>query len=724
MNYGRVGLLIFTFLFFNGGSIEALEMPVLGRSTGGAVPDLGLSASKLSWSVIEREVADCILNEGLSKCIDSLTSDPEATDAAELLRRFEFYRRAGADDKLKVVIEELRNCDQDLDQDLLSNMAAVLIERQSWCSVDHFLRIFPQAAPENAHDLVLHQIESLSGKTSSHQERAELDKWFDQLSGLDQSKPSLIWLREYLQFLEEKQPESVDTVMTKLADIVRDNPDNFEYASVYVSVLSEFQPKEKEKQKQKQKLSWMVEKLNLPGVYQNYKFGELLTPVSAAEAVKFYRKALTMTLNAQDLKVMDKYLRSFASVYLPETVRERAEEELRLWARAGLARALKESGDVRGAYKELVSLSKVNKVGMPVYALTELAGQVQSSLGDRSERALEKQVLESERACGHSFSYWLSRANFFEGEGNREMVEKAYARAMALTDLGGSTRVIYSRVSVVSAYSKFLKRSRSGQAALAFLWKEFDASKNIRYRGRLLDLIFSYPEQVDPSYRPASDQRLFEYLESSSAWKKTEKVLVEKILKDASSSEVLMETIVSRLGKLAKGSNSESPADSRTASSIDFNKAIILGDAFIRFKRGKEAISLLEAVETAEENKHQSKEIDRLRFEACLSIDDWRRAKELWKDAAVDMAPLSLSSWAGRIALGAARSGDKNDSMSLWRFKDEIDKTDLSTLKALAHHGLKSELEEYYRLDSIKNSDLEPDYIKSARMILTLSQSN
>ena len=45
MNYGRVGLLIFTFLFFNGGSIEALEMPVLGRSTGGAVPDLGLSAS-------------------------------------------------------------------------------------------------------------------------------------------------------------------------------------------------------------------------------------------------------------------------------------------------------------------------------------------------------------------------------------------------------------------------------------------------------------------------------------------------------------------------------------------------------------------------------------------------------------------------------------------------------------------------------------------------------
>ncbi|MCA9819194.1 MAG: hypothetical protein KC652_29105, partial [Cyanobacteria bacterium HKST-UBA01] len=145
-------------------------------------------------------------------------------------------------------------------------------------------------------------------------------------------------------------------------------------------------------------------------------------------------------------------------------------------------------------------------------------------------------MLESERACGHSFSYWLSRANFFEGEGNREMVEKAYARAMALTDLGGSTRVIYSRVSVVSAYSKFLKRSRSGQAALAFLWKEFDASKNIRYRGRLLDLIFSYPEQVDPSYRPASDQRLFEYLESSSAWKKTEKVLVEKILKDASSS--------------------------------------------------------------------------------------------------------------------------------------------------------------------------------------------
>ncbi|MEZ4544156.1 MAG: hypothetical protein R3C24_09670 [Cyanobacteriota/Melainabacteria group bacterium] len=96
---------------------------MLGRSTGGAVPDLGQSASKLSWSVIEREVADCILNEGLSKCIDSLTSDPEATDAAELLRRFEFYRRAGADDKLKVVIEELRNCDQDLEQDLLFNMA-------------------------------------------------------------------------------------------------------------------------------------------------------------------------------------------------------------------------------------------------------------------------------------------------------------------------------------------------------------------------------------------------------------------------------------------------------------------------------------------------------------------------------------------------------------------------------------------------------------------------
>lgn len=716
MNYGKVGLSILAFLSLSGGAVEALETPVLSRSTGGSMPEFGLSPSKLSWSVIEREVVDRILNEGLSECLSGLSAEREAIETAELLRRFEFYRRAGADDKLKVVIEDLEKRDQELDQDLLSTMAAILIDRQEWSSLQRFLRAFPQVEPDNADEYVAYQIENLIGKAGDSQpDLASLKQWFNQVSGLEGGKPSLIWLREYLGYLKKKEPESVGTVLAKLADIVKDSPGNFEYAAIYVSAVSEFQPRER------QDLSWLVEKLAFPGVYENYKFAELLTPVSGTEAVKFYRKALTMKLNDQDLKFMDKYLRNFASAYFPETVNERAEEELRLWTRAGLARALKESGDVEGAFKVLVSLAKVNKVGMPVYALTELAGQVQSAVGDCADRELEKQVLGSERASGHSFSYWLSRADYFEGTGDRDMVEKAYARAMALTELSSSTRVIYSRVSVISAYRKYLKRSRSEQAALAFLWREFDDSDNIRYRGRLLDMVFAESGYVDPAYRPSSDQRLFEYLDKTSVWKKTEKILIEKILKDASSSESSMKSAISRLNELARGSGS--------ASKVDSTRAIVLSEVLIKLDQGKEAISLLQASEVGAgasgdvEHKQQSKEINRLLFEAYLSVDDWRRAKQLWKVAAAGMAPLSLSDWAGRIALGAARTGDKEEALKLWRLKDEIDRTDLSNLKALADYGLKAALENYYLLNIQNNLDLEPDYLKSARIILNSIES-
>lgn len=719
MNYGKVGLSILAFVFLGGGAVEALESPVPGRSIGGSMPEFGLAPSKLSWSVIEREVVERILNEGLSKCLSGLSADGEAIETAELLRQFEFYRRAGADDKLKVVIEDLGKRDKELDQDLLSTMAANLIDRREWCSLQRFLRTFPQAEPDNAHDYAVHQIENVIGKAGGNQsDLISLNQWFNQVSGLDDGKPSLLWLREYLGFLKKKQPESVGTVLARLADIVKENPGNFEYASIYVSLVSEFQPRDR------QDLSWLVEKLALPGVYENYKFGELLTPVSGMEAVKFYRKALTMKLNDQDLKFMDKYLRNFASAYFPETVSERAEEELRLWTRAGLARALKESGDVDGAFKVLVSLAKVNKVGMPVYALTELAGQVQSAVGDGTDRELEKQVLGSERASGHSFSYWLSRADYFEGAGDRDMVEKAYARAMALTDLGSSTTVIYSRVAVVSAYRKYLKRSHSEQAALAFLWREFDDSDNIRYRGRLLDMVFSDSDSVDSAYRPSSDHRLFEYLDKTSAWRKTEKVLIERILKDASPSESSMRSAVSRLYELARSSGSDS------CFKVDSTRAIVLSEALIKFDRGKEAVSLLQASEVGAgasgdvEHKHQSKEINRLLFEAYLSVDDWRRAKQLWKLAAAGMAPLSLSNWAGRIALGAARTGDKEEALILWRLKDEIDRTDLSNLKALADYGLKAALEQYYGLNIQNNLDLEPDYLKSARIILKARVSN
>ncbi|HMP51739.1 MAG TPA: hypothetical protein PKD05_09305, partial [Candidatus Melainabacteria bacterium] len=632
-------------------------------------------------------------------------------------------RRAGADDRLMVVIDDLKKRDKELDQDLLSTMAAILIDRREWCSLQRFLRAFPQAEPDNAHDYVVHQIENVLGKAGvSQSDLTGLNQWFNQVSGLDDGNPSLVWLREYLGFLKKKQPESVGTVLAKLADIVKENPGNFEYASIYVSLVSEFQPRER------QDLSWLVEKLAFPGVYENYKFGELLTPVSGMEAVKFYRKALTMKLNDQDRKFMDKYLRNFASAYFPETVNERAEEELRLWTRAGLARALKESGDVDGAFKVLVSLAKVNKVGMPVYALTELAGQVQSTVGDGTDRELEKQVLGSERASGHSFSYWLSRADYFEGAGDRDMVEKAYARAMALTDLGSSTTVIYSRVAVVSAYRKNLKRRRSEQAALAFLWREFDDSDNIRYRGRLLDMVFSDSDSVDSAYRPSSDHRLFEYLDKTSAWKKTEKVLIERILKDASPSESSMRSAVSRLYELARSSGSDS------GFKVDSTRAIVLSEALIKFDRGKEAVSLLQLSKAGAgagagasgdvEHKHQSKEINRLLFEAYLSVDDWRRAKQLWKVAAAGMAPLTLSDWAGRIALGAARTGGKEEALNLWRLKDEIDRTDLSNLKALADYGLKAALEKYYGLNIQNNLDLEPDYLKSARIILNSIKSN
>ena len=66
--------------------------------------------------------------------------------------------------------------------------------------------------------------------------------------------------------------------------------------------------------------------------------------------------------------------------------------------------------------------------------------------------------------------------------------------------------------------------------------------------------------------------------------------------------------------------------------------------------------------------------------------------------------------WLSRIAIAAARSGDKDNSLRLWRLKDAIDLSAIGNLDEMVKYGMKDKLVIYYReLKKSKPKSTVPD---------------
>ena len=381
---------------------------------------------------------------------------------------------------------------------------------------------------------------------------------------------------------------------------------------------------------------------------------------------------------------------------------EDAGVSIRLAARQTLAQAYKNDGQAEKAQKILVQLNEEYKKNgglMPVYSLSQGAGQIQSQL---AQRPLEASLKEAEPENKSSYDYWLGRARYYQGRknvGDDARAREALDKALSLTALPAqspSESQLMARQIVVDAYAWYLNSQSKGDEAAAFYWKEYDATKSAQLRSRIISSVL----HMDRNLISYKNERVFAYLSEQQNWHYNEQHIMQALAEssgvDKKSGGATRQALWSRLEKLAQqaGPGTGGSGDNEAKLSRLYN----LGWVMTRYEEDNRALPLLKEAASGLKNKDMLEEARFTLFEANLELGSWIEAEKLWPQARTRLTPAEEPVWLSKIAVAAARSGKYEDALRLWKEKDRLDKTCLGPLSELAAQGakMKKPLLDYY----------------------------
>jgi tetratricopeptide (TPR) repeat protein len=126
-------------------------------------------------------------------------------------------------------------------------------------------------------------------------------------------------------------------------------------------------------------------------------------------------------------------------------------------------------------------------------------------------------------------------------------------------------------------------------------------------------------------------------------------------------------------------------------------RAKVLGWIMTRTGESERAVTWLkQAVENFPDGDEKQSAAFTL-FEAYLNTDDWRGAEDMWPLVRQRLTPREIPDWLGRVAVVAAKDGDKDAALRLWQAKSNLDRTDFRHLDELARLGLSQNLRAFYQ---------------------------
>jgi tetratricopeptide (TPR) repeat protein len=129
----------------------------------------------------------------------------------------------------------------------------------------------------------------------------------------------------------------------------------------------------------------------------------------------------------------------------------------------------------------------------------------------------------------------------------------------------------------------------------------------------------------------------------------------------------------------------------------DASRPAVLGWVLNRLGQPARSIPLLETAVAKSDDKELKERASFTLFESYLDSGDWRKAEAIFPAATARLTTNEYPDWLGRIAVSAAKAGDRQDALRLWRRVAEIDMTETRNLQPLAIAGLRDELVALYR---------------------------
>jgi hypothetical protein len=632
--------------------------------------------SAVNWTNVAATVPPILVKRSHLEWSDELAAKMETADAESLIVSLEVFLRAGQPERVSKTIRLLGKA-AGLGRTAAS-VADRLLKRGWFEQARLWFDTFPLASWSWDSDMM-----PLLTWMAENQGQAAADAWLREQSRREQESQrnwehhlGMPWSGLYWRQLAASGKLSGH--VAGLRQEIEKKPSDFDLVSVYLAASVALPDAERPSQ------DWLAEVLRLEHAMDNFVLARHFAfDKNYKAAIHFCDRSLACQITDYDRQRFN--AAGLTQMYVPP---EKVESFLRRWTKAELAEACFHDGKLDRAQKLVEELTGKKGGALDDLGPFLLAGQVQAASG---QRVVEGQIKKAEEEQKDSIQYWLNRAKYYTGRGEKDQVEQAYKSAMNLP----ADRPF--RGDLVRDYGGFLQANKRFKDAERLYRDEIDRVGvqnaeswlkslwwlNVKGKARFgwdEPLIWSWLNAQKAAGFPQAGQMFLGDLAShADNWAAFERKARE-LAGDSPppALQFCLGQILYKHDQSRDGLQMMQSAYSRWPDKV-YPPAGYIGE------------QVLQALLKQNEAKAAEAVVDKLLADPAYGVNDPSYG---WS-----------TKWLGDFALEAARNGAADLAMRLWERKAALDLGDLEGLEVMAAKGLRDRLEKFYRDLSKKAPD-------------------
>jgi tetratricopeptide (TPR) repeat protein len=474
------------------------------------------------------------------------------------------------------------------------------------------------------------------------------------------------WIVQRLRFnLEHGRGEAL---MQELAVPVRAYLDDPQVTRAYLDILCRVKRRLPD---QKFDLTWLGQAAKAQSAPEASDIADRIGELRDLEtALLFYRRAIDLPLTAQDI---GRLKRRYQVAVSDEQTQANFEVEIR----ENMTRWLLQLGRNDEAQKWMEEASTLRQKHNLGYG-SILAGAAQAASG---RRTIENKIMSDESVSKSDPEYWLDRARYYQGRKEWDQEETAFKKGLLVAtsheDRPELLGVRDLRRELLLGYLYFLEDRKRAEEVFPLLRKELEQAPPNSVSCQLAAYkITEFREKARLGEEPV----LWTWLAKRSEFKDTERGLLYCMLISARPEDI--DRYSARVEQLPLG---RKPV-----------VRLVLGRWMAEMNQLNRALTLFEEAVAGATDEEMKTEAATALSHVYARLDDWRNAERTTPIAAYKGEVGSLCKWYADLAGIAAKAGDKEDALRLWKRAANISPSYIKGLDKLVAAGLKEQLVEFY----------------------------
>jgi tetratricopeptide (TPR) repeat protein len=629
--------------------------------------NIGSAAAKSpDWGKATREMG-AVLSAPNADIAELATNVEKSTpiDAQAALYKFRVLLHAGMDLEAVDAVRELRticpNWDglwaSRLSGSIVSNVFGDASESEAWDAARAVVEAFGEVQFDDTVPIQVEKHFLESGWTVD-----QVDTWLA-------ARPSgwqNFWIKQRLCFNLEHHRG--DGLMRELKAPVLADPNNEQAIRLYLDMLTFAK---RHLPRQEFDMAWFGQAVKPKLAVQA---GDIANRIEGlgdwSTSLFFYQQAIEIPLTEGE------NLQGQAQVFVPY---DQAKARFEVGMREGIVRCLlqlKRNDEAQKWMEEASALRQKNNLGYG----SVLAGSAQLASG---QRTIENKIKSDEPLSESDPQYWYDRAQYYYGRKEPNLAEEAFKRGLAVAESHQvqeqGIAVVDRRQQLLYSYESFLKDQKRPEDAISLLRRELEqASPNsVSYRSAASQLLLDFRTRMDPD-----DVTWWSWFSSRPEWGPIELGLLNQMLSNTRPGEI--DRYVAQVEQLPR-------LDEPT-------RCYMLGYWMYGKGLAKRAVPLLEKAAANGTNEKARDGAHGVLPSAYRAAGDWKRAEEANPTPTYGGGSFEpLCEWYTGLAMLAAKAGNKDDAIRLWKRAANLSPSYTRGLDDLVAAGLKERLIEFYR---------------------------